>query len=139
MRSIRLTLARADLLRALQTLGVTRRRRFVSTMPMWLHLLPGGKELQIVEDGGRVTARLPAEGAWPAAGATIDLFMLRRAVTHCPGETIELHATDGAIALLGDRWHVRLNLLAFGPESRVPQATEEQSEGHCRLAALPVG
>lgn len=121
------------MLRALQILGVTRRRRFVSTMPVWLHLLPGGKELQIVEDGGRVTVRLPTKGSWPAAGATIDLFMPKRAAAHCPGETVELHATDGAVALWADRWHVRLNLLAFGAESRVPRPPKSTRRGAADL------
>ena len=118
MRSIRLAVARADMLRALQTLSVTRRRRFSSTLPVWLYLLPGGKELQIVEDRGRVTASVPAKGTWPAAGTTIDLFLLKRAVTNSRCETVELHAVDGAVMLWADRWHVQLNLLPFGPESR---------------------
>jgi len=133
VRSINLTVARDDLLRALQTLGVTRRRRFSSTLPVWLHLLPGGKELQIVEDRGRVTATVPAKGTWPASGATVDLFLLKRAVTNSRGEGVELHAVDGAVMLWADRWHVRLNLLAFGPDSRGPKPPHNAPGGEADL------
>jgi hypothetical protein len=135
MRSIRLTMARAELLRALQTLGVTRKRRFSSSLPVWLRLLPGAKELQMVEDGGQVTASVPAKGTWPAVGATVNLFSLKRAVTHCHGDSVQLHAINDAVALWADRWHVRLKLMPFGPESRVHRLPKSAGAG---VADLPL-
>lgn len=118
MQSIRLSVPRRELLRALQTLSTTRRRRFSSSLPIWMTLRPDGDELQITEDRSEVGARVPAKGSWPPAGATVDLYMLKRAVINVTGEVVDLHALDSAVVVYGDRWHVRLNLLAFGPESR---------------------
>ncbi len=62
MKSIRLKLEHPDLLNALNTLGVTRRKRFSSIVPVWLYFDPETKLLQIVEDKGTVTAYVPAKG-----------------------------------------------------------------------------
>ena len=120
MKSLRLSVARQELLLALQTLGVTRRKRFSSVLPVWLKFDPNTKSLQIVEERGAVFAHVPATGGWPPAGATVDLFMLRRAVTECRDENIDLHAVGDAVILFGDNWRVQLNLLSFGPENTVP-------------------
>lgn len=125
MQSIKLQVAKAELIRALKALGVVRRRRFSSSLPVWLRFIPDSGELQIVEDRGAVTARVPATGDWPVTGATVDLFCLRRAAEYCPADTIDLLATLDAVMLLGNSWNMRLGLLAFGPESDVtkpPQA-----------------
>lgn len=119
MRSVRLSVARLELLLALQTLGVTRRKRFSSVLPVWLNFNSDTESLQIVEDRGVVFAHVPATGSWPPAGATVDLFTLRRAVTRCRDEIIALHAAADAIFLFGDNWRVQLNLLSFGPEDTV--------------------
>ena len=120
MQSIRLSVPRDELLRALQTLSTTRRRRFSSSLPVWMALLPDGGELRITEDRSEVGAHVPAKGRWPPAGATVDLYMLKRAVTSVTGEVVDLHALDGAVVVYGDRWHVRLTLLAFGPDELPP-------------------
>lgn len=117
MQSIRLTIAKADLLTALGVLGVTRRRRGVGIIPVWLSFDAASQELRISEDHGKVVASVPANGEWPAAGATVNLFMLRRGAASC-GEAIELHATEDAIILLTPRGHVRLDFIAFGNEPR---------------------
>jgi hypothetical protein len=76
-------LERLELLSALNTLGVTRRKRFSSIVPVWVHFDPARMLLQLVEDKGTVTAYVPAEGEWPIAGSTIDLFTLKRALNNC--------------------------------------------------------
>ncbi len=120
MQSIRLSVARAPFLDALKTLSVTRRRRFSSSLPIWLNFAAESGELQIVEDQGQVAARVPARGTWPPLGATVDLFMLKRTLARLDIGYVELHALTNAIAIFADRWQVRLNLLNFGPESRRP-------------------
>jgi hypothetical protein len=117
MQPIGLTLSRPELLHALQTLGVTRRKRFKAVLPVWLSHNPVRGELDIVEEGGTVKASVPAGGTWPPAGATVDLFMLKRALTVWPNEVITLEALEEAVVMRADRRQVRLNLLAFGPES----------------------
>jgi hypothetical protein len=119
MQSIQLKIARREFMSALATLGRFRRKRSVAILPVWLNLVAKTKELQIVEDKGAVTAYVQAEGDWPFAGATVDLFLLRRAVGKCPGDVIILHAIEDALLISAGPWHVRLNLLGFGPESRV--------------------
>ena len=57
-------------------------------------------------------------------GATIDLFTLKRATGHCSGEIVELHALLNEVLLQNGRWHVRLKLLKFGPESGGPGGEE---------------
>ena len=141
MQSIRLSVPRDELLRALQTLSTTRRRRFSSSLPVWMALLPDGGELRITEDRSEVGAHVPAKGRWPPAGATVDLYMLKRAVTSVTGEVVDLHALDGAVVVYGDRWHVRLTLLAFGPESRRKSKQERHESGKAAgvvLADLPL-
>jgi hypothetical protein len=129
MQSIRLSVPRRELLRALQTLSTTRRRRFSSSLPVWMTLLPGGDELRISEDRSDVGAHIPASGYWPPAGATVDLYMLKRAAAYVTGETVDLDVLDNAVVVHGDRWHVRLNLLAFGPESRRPVMPKKRRTG----------
>lgn len=121
MRSIRLSVARQELIQALQTLGTIRRRRFSSVVPVWLRFDETAQELEIAEDRGRAVASVPARGAWPAQGATVDLFYLRRAAQLHPSELIELIATEEAIVVPMPSGERVLNLLEFGPESRVPR------------------
>ena len=120
MKSVRLKLERLDLLNALNTLGVTRRKRFSSIVPVWLRFDLESGLLQIVEDKGTVTAYVPAKGEWPATGATIDLSMLKRALKHCAEDVVHLHAVKDAILLASGNWHVTMNLLNFGPDNVVP-------------------
>jgi hypothetical protein len=117
MQSIRLSVARRELLLALKTLGRGRRRRLRPNLPVWLRFIAEAGELQIVEDHGQVSARVPASGDWPVTGATVDLFGLRRAAADLASPTIDLHATLEGVMVVGDNWHVRLNLLRFGPDS----------------------
>ncbi len=121
MQSTRLSVARDPFLHALKTLAAARRRRFSSSLPIWLSFEKGGDELHITEDRAKVAARVPASGSWSPAGATVDLFMLRRAVARVEAENVDLHVLADAVVIHGDRWQVRLNLLTFGPESRRPK------------------
>ncbi len=134
MKSIRLKLECLVLLNALNTFGVTRRKRFSSIVPVWLYFDPESKLLQIVEDKGTVTAYVPAKGEWPAAGATIDLFTLKRAFKHYTEDTVELHAVKDAILLATGNWHVKMNLLKFGPDNVVPGHPDDPHP----LADLPL-
>ena len=136
MQSIRLSVARTPLLDALTTLSVTRRRRFSSSLPIWLKFAAESGDLQIIEDQGQVAARVPAIGTWPPLGATVDLFMLKRAVARLETDSVDLHALSSAIVIYGDRWQVRLNLLTFGPESRRP--TTPNAEPQKQGAPLPL-
>jgi hypothetical protein len=119
MHSMTLTVSQPEFVRALRTLGVLRRKRFTSRMPVWLHFLPEAGELQIVEEQGSVTAYVPAEGTWPAAGATINLFPLRKGAEDCCGPVVCLHVADDAILVSGEHTHFRMKLLEFGPASLV--------------------
>ena len=120
MKSIRLKLERCDLQNALNTLGVTRRRRFSSIVPVWLYFDTESKLLQIVEDKGAVTAYVPAEGQWPYFGATIDLYTLKRALKYHTDAIIELHTTKDAVLLANGNWQMKMHLLKFGPDNVVP-------------------
>lgn len=132
MLSIKLTAARSDLLRALETLAATRRQRFSSILPVWISFAGDDQELRLVEERGKVAALLPAEGTWPPVGVTIDLFTLKRAVSACSSEAVDLHATADFVILFGDRCRVRLKLLRFGPESGRPSGRRDP------LAPLPL-
>jgi hypothetical protein len=142
MKSIGLIVSRGDLLQALVTLGVTRRRRFRSVVPVWLHHDAERRQLAIVEERGAVTAHVRAEGDWPPAGATIDLYALKRAVERHPDDPVEFIVAADSILLAGDGWHARLNLRKFGPESTVHDPldgtpTDSADRGH-PLADLPL-
>lgn len=117
MLSIKLTATRSDLLRALETLAATRRQRFSSVLPVWISFAADGQELRLVEERGKVKASLPAVGIWPPAGVTVDLFMLKRAMSVCDSDAVDLHATADSLIVFGDRWRARFKLLRFGPES----------------------
>jgi hypothetical protein len=132
MLSIKLTATRSDLLRALETLATTRQQRFTSTLPVWISFAAGDQELRFVEERGKVTASLPAVGTWPQAGVTVDLFMLKRAMSAGDNEAVDLHATADSLIVFGDRWRVRLKLLRFGPESGRPSGRRDP------LAHLPL-
>jgi len=132
MLSIKLTATRSDLLRALETLAATRRQRFSSILPVWLSFVAGSQELRLVEERGKVTASLPAAGIWPPAGVTVDLFMLKRAVSACNGGAVDLHVTADSLIVFGDRWRARLKLLRFGPECDRAASRRDQ------LAPLPL-
>jgi hypothetical protein len=132
MRSLKLTATREDLLRALNVLGVARRARFKSTVPVWLHFDEERQELRLVEERGKVTAALAAAGYWPPAGLTVDLFMLKRAVAAYTGEAVDLHTAADSLLVFGNQWRVRLKLLRFGPESGRPAGPRDP------LASLPL-
>ena len=142
MKSIGLTVSRADLLQALVTLGVTRRRRFRSVVPVWLDFDPKLHQLAIVEERGAVTAMVRAEGKWPPAGATIDLYAMKRAVERHPDDPVALMVAADSIVLAGEGWHARLSLRKFGPESAVHDpldGTPADSADHGHpLADLPL-
>lgn len=105
-------------------------------------MLPGVDELRITEERSDIGAQVPARGSWPPAGATVELHLLKRAVGFVSGETVDLHALDDAVVVFDNRWHVRLNLLPFGPEGRrsAPDvATPALSRhGTAPLADLPL-
>lgn len=126
MHSIRLTVDREELDRALRLLGTTRRRRFSSVVPIWLSYSAHEGHLEIVEDKGAVTAAVPARGEWPPVGATVDLFMLRRAIERARDDEIDLHAVHDAVLVFGANWNVRLELLEFGPPSQGPLPLSER-------------
>ncbi len=132
MRSLKLTATRADLLRALDVLPVARRLRFKSTVPVWLHFDEERQELRLVEERSKVIAALPAVGCWPAAGLTVDLFMLKRAIATYTGPAVDLHTAADSLLVFGDHWRVRLKLLRFGPESGRPAGPRDP------LAPLPL-
>jgi hypothetical protein len=115
MQSILLAVDREELLRAIALLGTTRKRRFSSVVPVWLKHDPAECQLHIQEDGGAVIASVPAEGDWPPMGATVDLYLLRRAVQRGEGTLVRLRALGDAVVLEGEGWNVRLDLLEFGP------------------------
>ena len=117
MESIHLTIDRQELLNSLKILSVVRRKRFTSVLPIWLSFDPTANVLRLSEDQGAVEAEIPAIGEWPPAGATIDLYTLKRILEESDHDKIELHALEDAILFFAGSWNVRLNLLAFGPES----------------------
>ena len=92
MESLKLLVRKADLIRALRVLGANRRRRFSSVVPIWLAYESEIGELCLREERGGATAGLPAIGTWPVAGATVNLFPLRRAAETAATEDVELIA-----------------------------------------------
>jgi hypothetical protein len=80
----------------------------------------GWRTMQMREERGGVTAGLPALGTWSAAGATVNLFPLRRAAEAAAKEDIELIAVDEAVLVPTAQGHVSLSLLDFGPAGLVP-------------------
>ncbi|EDP62671.1 hypothetical protein BAL199_22722 [alpha proteobacterium BAL199] len=125
MKSTKLSVPRVELIAALDAMSRHRRRRFISVLPVWLLFVAETGELVLQEDKGLVHARLPAQGDWPAAGATVDLYMLRGAARNVADGEIELHVVAEGVLVPTDRGYVRLNLLAFGPtdiRSRPPEA-----------------
>ena len=117
MDSLKLTVRRTELLRALRVLATNRRRRFSSVVPVWLSFHDGA--LRLTEERGGVVAGLPALGTWPVAGATVGLFPLRRAAEVAETESIALIATDDAVLVPTPRGHVSLDLLDFGPKHAI--------------------
>ena len=120
MESLKLIVRKANLIRALRVLGTNRRRRFSSVVPIWLEYESEIAELRLREERGGVTAGLPAIGTWPVAGATVNLFPLRRAAETAATEDVELIAVDEAVLVLTPQGHVSLPLLDFGPAGLVP-------------------
>jgi hypothetical protein len=120
LESLKLIVRKADLIRALRVLGTNRRRRFSSVVPVWLAYESGSGELRLREEHGGVTAGLAAVGTWPAAGATVNLFPLRRAAEAVAIEDVELIAIDEAVLVPTANGHVSLPLLDFGPTGLVP-------------------
>jgi hypothetical protein len=92
LESLKLLVRKADLIRALRVLGANRRRRFSSVVPIWLAYESEIGELRLRDEHGGVTAGLPAIGTWPVAGATVNLFPLRRAAETVATEDVELIA-----------------------------------------------
>jgi hypothetical protein len=121
MDSLRLIVRKADLIQALRVLGTNRRRRFSSVVPIWLAYLDENGELRLREEQGGVIAGLRAIGTWPAAGATVNLFPLRRAAEAAATEDVELIAVEEAVLVLTAKGHVSLPLLEFGPAGLVPR------------------
>ena len=80
-------------------------------MPIWLAY---EEELRLCEENGRVIAGVPAIGTWPAAGATVNLFALRRAAEAVVTETVEIVALENAVLIATKRGHFSLPLLEFG-------------------------
>ncbi len=132
MKSIGLTLKRTELQNAFKTLSVIRCRKASPNVPGWLFFDTETKKLQIVEEDGTVAAYVVAEGEWPAAGATIDLMTLKRALGHCKADAIQIHALEDAVLLSGGKWYVKMNLLKFGPDSVIPATADN-------LPTLPPG
>ena len=117
MISLNLKTDRKEFLEALKILSVVRRQRFTSVLPIWLSFDKTENMLQLAEDSAEVKAEIPATGEWPAAGATVDMYTLKRILENCTHDEIELHALEDTILFFAGSWNVRLNLLAFGPES----------------------
>jgi hypothetical protein len=117
MQVTSLRLVRADLMQALATLGVIRRRRFASIVPVWLNFDSPRGELTIVEARGGARAVVKASGAWSPAGATLDMFGLRRVLASLDTDDVELIADASEILIPTKRGHVRLKMQPFGPES----------------------
>jgi hypothetical protein len=126
MDVLRLTATRVDLAQSLRVLGTHRRRRFSSVVPIWLSFDPQIQELRLSEERAHVLASVPASGEWPAAGATVNLFMLRAAVRNSP-ELVELLAAEDAVVVPTSRGYVRLDLLPFGPDCRMPKPEPKRS------------
>ena len=115
MKSTKLSVSRIELIAALDALSSERRQRFTSVLPVWLHYTPETGELLLQEDKGLVYAHLTAQGDWPPAGATVNLYALRNAAKNFAGADIELHAVAEGVLVPSERGFVKLSLLAFGP------------------------
>jgi hypothetical protein len=115
--SLRLSVSKPELVRALRVLSSNRRRRFSSVVPIWLHYDAERRELRLGEDHGTVLAVLPALGTWPAAGATVNLYALRNAALNASTNDVELLAVDEGVLVPTTRGYVALELLQFGPTS----------------------
>lgn len=118
MKTLTLHVAKPDLVHALKTLGTIRRKRFSSTVPVWLSFNRSKGELAILEARRGVQAIVKATGYWPPAGATLDMFALRRVVEVLEMDEVELIVGAGEILIPTVRGHVSLKLQPFGPESR---------------------
>lgn len=53
--------------------------------------------------GAATSGAVAAEGSWPAMGATVDLYLLRRAVTLVSADNVQLAATADAVVMPTDR------------------------------------
>src|SRR2546423_69013 len=115
MKCLTLRVPKCDLVQVLKTLGVIRRKRFSSTIPVWLHFDAARDELTILEARRGVRAIVKAAGYWPPAGATLDLFALRRVAETLDGDEVELMIDAGTILIPTTRGHVSLRLQPFGP------------------------
>jgi len=118
MERIALYVDRDALAAGLRTLGAIRRKRFASVVPVWLRFDPAKSQLAITEARRGVTAVVEARGAWSPAGATLDMFALRRVVEALEASEVELILTPDQILIPTARGHVQLRMQAFGPESR---------------------
>jgi hypothetical protein len=134
LESLKLIVPRADLIRALRVLCTYRRRRFSSVVPIWLAYVSKISELRLREEGGGLTAGLPALGTWSASGATVNLFPLRRTAETATTEDVELIAVDEAVLVPTAQGHVSLPLLDFGPAGLVPPPAARPD----RHSALPL-
>ena len=117
MESISLSVPRGDFVQVLNTLSAVRRKRFRSVLPVWLHFDQQDGQLWIEEQRAAASGGVAARGMWPPMGATVDLFLLRRAATMVNAEKVQLVATADAILVPTQCGHVSLKLLSFGPES----------------------
>ncbi len=138
MQTLSLWVPRREFIQALSALSTVRRRRFASVLPVWLRFDGRERLLWIEEQSAAASGAVAAEGSWPAMGATVDLYLLRRAATLISAETAQLAATADAVVVPTDRGYVRLKLLSFGPESRRPLPPQPPAAPPDPLANLPL-
>lgn len=90
--------------------------------------------LWIEEQDARASGAVAAEGAWPSMGATVELYLLRKAAMVVSADRVQVIARPDSILVPTDRGHVSLKLLPFGPEVR---RTRTRRPGD-RLEDLPL-
>jgi hypothetical protein len=134
MKLIRLSLDREELLQALGTLSMVRRKRF-GLVPVWLGFNPEEASLTIQEERAHASATIPAQGNWPTTGATVDIAYLRGAVRKVSGPVVELIMMADAILVPREKGYVRLGLLDFGDKPIPPAPDRTQT----RIVETPDG
>ena len=127
MERVSLSVNREELLRALGTLSLVRRKRF-SLVPVWLGFNAEESSLTIQEERAHASATIPAEGNWPPTGATVDIAYMRGAINKVRAPMVELIMVEDAILVPREKGYVRLGLLAFGdqPVAQPPDLTQTQ-------------
>jgi len=132
MQRVRLSVNRKELLQALATLSLVRRKRF-SLVPVWLGFDAAESSLTIQEERAHASATIPAQGNWPPTGATVDIAYMRGAVDKVRTPLVELIMVEDAILVPREKGYVRLSLLDFGdrPGAQPPDLT------HTRIVEPP--